>query len=185
MIINYQTVQIAKINYLSIDELSYLYMLCIEDDWELNIFPASIAKLKRFNLLTDDNEVTPAGVSIVSQVLETAPTKTSINYEEEFEKFWLAFPRDDEHHTFSRSRAIRINKAVAFTAFVNTLNNEKVTATILVEAVEKEITYRKTFKQENYLKYMKSPANWLRDKVYLDDFSNEITEEEGYGKQVY
>jgi hypothetical protein len=183
MNITKEIVQVCNTNYISIEELVYLYTLYIEENWDLNIYPASIYKLQRLNFISSEGVLSSTGENLLSQL--SLPTKSPSEVSR-FEEFWLAFPKDDEHHTFNKTRAIRTNKAVAQLEYDRVISDKKATQEQLIEAVTNEVTYRKSFRMENYLKYMKSPTNWLRDSVYLDKYELEDTvkDQEEYGKSI-
>jgi len=183
MIITKDIILLCNTNYITVEELIYLYTLYIEEDWRMNIYPASIFKLERLGFLKN-GILTSSGESLLADIPRPTPSAQS---KDRFEEFWLAFPRDDEHHTFPKTRAIRINKALTRLEFNNVIEANKATQEQLIDSVTKEVAYRKSFRTENYLRYMKSPPNWLRDSIYLDteNFSvEEGLEDVGYGKEV-
>ena len=151
----------------------------------MNIYPASIYKLQRLGFLNNDNELTASGESLLANQFNIPPTeKVAEVYM--FEEFWNAFPKDDEHHIFNKTRAIRANKALARLEYDKLINEGVASQIDLIEAVKREVKWRMSFKTENHLKFMKSPPNWLRDKMYLEEHEIDIKEKdiEDYGKNV-
>jgi len=180
MNITRKTIDDCNANMISVDELIYLYTKYIQEDWDMNLYPASISRLKRLGFL-DGEELSAMGENLVAEFVKT---ERKVEKPTRFEEFWLSFPKDDEHHTFSRTRAIRSNKALTKIEYEDTVV-KGITEDTLIEAVKKEVTWRKTFKMSNYLKYMKSPVNWLRDSVYLDSDNFDSAEiKDEYGKEL-
>jgi hypothetical protein len=186
MNINKEVIQLCKTNYIQVEELVYLYTLYIEEDWEMNIYPASIFKLQRLGFIDSTNKLTASGETLLANDFDIKPPK-GLEETYRFEEFWSNWPKDDEHHTFARTRAIRVNKALTKLEYDKVINESKATQEELINAVKKEVVWRMSFRMSNTLKYMKSPANWLKDSIYLDTdnyiLPNEVTQEE-YGKNV-
>lgn len=169
-------------NQISLDELIFLYTLFIEQDWDIRIYPASLAKFVRFGLLTKDHMLTEQGELLVSSLIQVEkPVQVT---SDRFEEFWEAFPKDDEHGMFPKTRAIRVNKLAAKKEYEKLLA-EKVSEDTLIDCLNTEVQWRKSFTNSNFLTYLKSPANWLSNKAYLDSENYILQEpEDRYGKDV-
>lgn len=186
MNITKEVITLCKTNYIQVEELVYLYTLYIEENWEMNIYPASIYKLQRLGFINNEGKLTASGETLLANDFDIKPNSATAELYR-FEEFWNAFPKDDEHHTFTKSRAIRVNKALTKLEYDKVINEEKATQQQLIDAANTEVKWRKSFRMSNFLTYMKSPANWLRDSIYLDVENYVIVNQdlpEEYGKNV-
>ncbi len=181
--ISKEIIEQCNINYMLLEELIFLYTLFIQEDWDIRIFPASLTKLKREGFISKDDELTEKGETFVNEVLKPTIVREE-KAEIDFESFWQAFPKDDEHGMFVKTRAIRVNKAAAEKEYRKTLA-EGITEEYLLKCLQLEVAWRKTFMSSNFLTYIKSPTNWLSSKAYLDIENYELDEpNDPYGKDV-
>jgi len=171
-----------KINFLDLTELAYMYKLFFNESWTLDIFPASIVKLKRLNILSDENTLTGNGESILFDCIDEEPTKVS-NDTDRFDQIWFVFPKDDEYGAFSSTRPIRYNKQETKRQYQIAL--EEYTHEQLLNALQCELQYRRSSGTENKLKYMKSSVNWFKTKEYLEFIDSKLeAPKEMYGKTI-
>lgn len=180
MIINEKVINNIKVNFLDLTELAYLYNLFFNKNWNIDIFPASIVKLKRLNILKDETTLTANGENILLDCIEEEKRETI--EAPNFDEIWLLFPKDDSNKSFQSTRLIRYNKPETRKQYEIAL--EEVSHERLMKALKAELSYRKDSGNENKLKYMKSSVNWFKTKAYEEflDTSDDI--EEKYGKQV-
>lgn len=183
MNISKELIEECKVNFIDLTELVFLYTQFIGEDWNLSIFPSSITKLQRMGLINKDSDLTESGELLVKKIVNPTIVKKEVAHN--FEEFWQAFPKDDEHSNFPKTRAIRVNKALAENEYKKLLANENITEEQLINALNLEVAWRKSFRASNFLTYLKSPANWLIHKAYLDSENYTLSDtDEGYGKEV-
>lgn len=183
MKITNKVVDNIKINFLDLTELAYMYKLFFNESWALDIFPASIVKLKRLNILADDNNLTGNGESILLDCLDEPIDKPSSNDIDRFDEIWFIFPKDDEYGAFSSTRPIRYNKQETKRQYQVAL--EEYTHEQLLNALQCELQYRRSSGTENKLKYMKSSVNWFKSKEYLEFIDSKLeAPKEMYGKTI-
>ena len=113
MKIDNTVIQNASANYLSLDELAFLYSSFFDLKWEVNVIPASILKLRRMGYIDETDKVTAGGEAVLFSCVQTnfEETKPIANIEDRFDEIWMLFPRDDGYRHFSKTRMIRWNKA--------------------------------------------------------------------------
>lgn len=145
------------------------------------MFPASFLKLKRFNILGEDGNLTVVGENTLFDCMDEE--KEAIPADDKFDEIWLAFPKDDEFKGFPRTRAIRTNKSAAKAEYHKALSKGH-THEGLLRALKEEIAYRSTSTKDNLFKFMRSPVNWFKLETYLDYEGEELTENLEYGKDI-
>ena len=181
MKITTKVIQGINSSRISLDELAYIYSLYFNENWEINIFPASIIKLQRLNILDSELGITAVGETVLFDCLDE--DKVVVPAEDKFDELWLLFPKDDEFKSFPRTRTIRTNKAQAKTEYYNTLA-KGYTHEQLVNALKNEVIYRSESTKENLFKYMRSPINWFKNESYLDFVDINIVKPDEYGKEI-
>lgn len=184
MKITNKTVELINAYFLTIDELVYLYTLFINEDWHINITPASIKKLQSLNLLQDTG-LTPTAQDLVvsATILAGDDVKTDNIDDEKFNEIWLTFPRDDGFQNFEKTRLIRYNKQMTKADYQVALR--EYTHEELLHALQAEIAFRSNSTKENMFKYMPASHNWFKRKCY-EPFINSTIEEKihEYGKEI-
>jgi hypothetical protein len=182
MKITKETINIANINFISVEELIFLHTRIIGEDWEIKISPNSISKLVRMGFLKDINTITPTGETVVGCCDTSVPI--AVTKSGNFEEFWKAYPQHDGHDKFLRSRLLRLNKLQTNIEY-NLVISSGVNPSSLLKALLSEIKFRSQPGPNNAFKYMKNSVNYLKTQAYMDymDFENEETRDE-YGKSV-
>ena len=181
MKITNKVIENAYANYLTIDELVFIYNKFFDLKWSAKITPASINKLIRLGLLDAEYNLTSDGETILFYCIEEESALVPKN--DRFEEIWVLFPRDDGFREFSKTRMIRWNKSEAKKQYEELLS--EVSHDELVKALNKELEYRSTHStKENLFKYMRGPVNWFKERTYLEFVDYEPEEKLDYGKQV-
>lgn len=167
MRIDKELIERCNKNEIMIDDFLILYNIYFNCNWELNVFPAKINRLKNLGLLESEEKVTYQGEVLIFDILpKNEPTNPPSEKIEKFEELWKLFPTNDGWGRFPSTRTIRTQKVLTKNFYIEALQDmphEK-----LMEALAKEVEFRKTSSSENKLKYMKSSYNWLKEKCYLD-----------------
>jgi len=161
MTISEKTLAVCKDNFISLEELVYLYSLMTSNGWEIDLSVAQHDKLKRLGYI-DGDYPTPYAESVVADAIALSTHKE--NYSSEFESFWRAFPRGTEE-----GRTLRTQKARAYALYSQALASGHAPQHLLSKL--KEDVDRKTSSKDG-LKYMRGIVNWLRLETY-----NEIDDE--------
>lgn len=185
MIITNKVIENATANYLSLDELAFLYSTFFNKSWEVNVTPASVLKLKRMKYINDDDSLTNAGEQVLFSCIEkeTEATNPPTEKSADFDAIWLMFPKDDGFRHFEKTRMIRWNKAETKKEYDIALT--KVTHEELVRALANEIAYRKqSSTKENFFKYMKSSINWFKTEHYNEFLDEQLNVEDIHGKEL-
>lgn len=167
--------------YLSIDEFAYMYSKIIEEDWDINLTPGSMNKLKRLNLLENET-LTDSAIDLLASCLELKFEKpVQEDKESKFEEFWKLYPRDDGNNQHSKTRQLRWNKPETKKLF---LECEK-SADELINALNNEINFRKAPSKENMFAYMCNSVNYFKKKAYETFLTfEEDNIDELYGKEI-
>lgn len=185
MKISTKVIENATANYLSLDELAFLYSAFFNYKWEVNIMPASLIKLKRLGYLDEKDELTLVGENVLFSCIEkeVEPTPISTTKNEKFDEIWMMFPKDDGYRHFEKSRIIRWNKAETKREYEEAL--KKVKHEDLVRALNNEVAYRKlSSTKENFFKYMKSSVNWFKTEQYNEFIDEQQNVEDSHGKEL-
>lgn len=105
------------------------------------------------------------------------------NLAEEFNEFWLVYPKDDAFRHFFRTRPLRWNKQETYTQYK--IARQKYSHHQLLGALHAEIQYRADGGNENLFKYMKGSVNWLKEEAFLNFLDEEkIEHKNAYGKDL-
>ena len=183
MNITEKLLQTIKTYFLDLAEIVYMYKTYFnEESWEISLFPSSVAKLKKLNILTDDLRLTANGEEILFECIEEIkPTTSDVS---KFDEIWLTFPKDDSNRQFMSTRVIRYNKPATKAEYEIAL--KKYTHEQLLAALKNELEYRRGNSTDNRLKYMKSSVNWFKTKAYEEyiDIEDNSNTEEAYGKKI-
>jgi hypothetical protein len=170
-------------NFISLDELAFLYSLEFNENWLINLSPASTNKLVRMGLIENDS-ITTYGSGVVYACLDEKEEVIKPVVENKFDEIWLKFPRDDSYRHFTTTRPIRWNKKetkIHYSKALETHTHEQ-----LLKALKNEIDYRAANStQENLFKYMKGSVNWFKDQSYLNFIEDEeIKLDNEFGKEI-
>lgn len=147
--------------------------------------------LMALELLTKNKSISKKGRKFLEEFWDKASiTNHKSGLNDKFEEFWKAFPRTDAHSTFVATRRdIRSSKTKAKNEFVRTVQEKGVSADNLIQAIKKDVDWRKSQSKfgENKLTYIKNPASWLKDELYvsfLEEGSDEssLNNKHTYGK---
>lgn len=187
MELNDEVIKKINENYMTLDELALLYSLMLNLNWDLNITPASVNKLKRLKFLDENSVLTPEGEQFLFECLPIKPTQKPEGKEVDlFEEFWTTYPKDDAIKNFQASRLLRWNKGETRRLYKEALTT--VSHSQLLQALKAEIAYRvKNSNVENKLKYMFGSVNWFKNKGYLEFLGEELVEDkeqQNYGKEL-
>lgn len=181
--INQKIIELLRPLYISIDELVYMYSKMIEEEWNVNIIPASIKKLQALNLILSNGNLSSHGERLVADCLGYIPITK--NEEDRFEEIWELFPRHDGYRNFDKTRLIRYNKQKTKDDYVIAL--QSYSHDKLANALKAEIKFRQDSSSENLFKYMTGSHNWFVRKCY-ETFMNTPVEEDikpdEYGKDI-
>lgn len=183
MRIDKDVVNIINTNFIDLNELAYLYMLFLQEEWDLAIAPASINKLKRMGLLENESSISVVGENIVIECLGERPEPTKHPELQEiqndlFEEFWKTYPSTDEFRHFPRTRQLRWNKQATKAEYIAALNRAK-SAYDILRGLQAEIAFRNASQTENMFKYMKSSVNWLKHNGWEEYDVTETTNQHG------
>lgn len=182
--INDKIVNAARDNYLTLDEIFYLYET-VTNNVVLDHVPATINKLVRLGFLKDSSTLTPFGEEFILDLMDEETVTPDTFDENSFNELWLLFPKDDKYRHFPLTRPIRYNKAETRKAYKEAL--KEVNHTQLIECLNKEIYYRRQSETENLFKYMKGSVNWLKEKayeMYLNEDHTFYKDDEQFGKDL-
>lgn len=179
-----EVLEAANNNYVSLDELVYLYTILFGlGDWPVNIAPVSLNKLQRLNLIAD-NVLTPGGEALVIECFGESSEEEKPKPSSDFDEIWLMFPRYAKFRHWDDNRPIRYNKELTRKKYEEALLD--LPHETLVSCLQKELRYRSTFStKENLFKYMKISYNWFGQQAYrefIDD--EEIIEKDDFGKEI-
>lgn len=183
MKLNENIIKICNTYFLSIDELVYMYTLFINENWDVNIIPASIKKLTNLNLISGD-KLTPAGEDLVIAALTEEGENKITPDKDRFDEIWEIYPRHDGFMNFDKTRVLRFNKAQTKQDYQEAL--QTYTHEQLLNALKAEIQFRSNPSSENLFKYMPASHNWFRRKCYETFMGAELehkTDNE-YGKEI-
>lgn len=182
--INDKVVDAARDNYLTLDEIFYLYET-VTNNVVLDHVPATINKLVRLGFLKDSSTLTPFGEEFILDLMDEEIVAPDTFDENSFNELWLLFPKDDKYRHFPLTRPIRYNKGETRKAYKEAL--KEVSHAQLVECLNKEIYYRRQSETENLFKYMKGSVNWLKEKayeMYLNEDHTFYKDDEQFGKDL-
>jgi len=186
MLITKKLIEETQANFISLDELAYLFDLYFNQEWNVSLIPASINKLRRMGLIDENEAITNTGEFVLFNCISEEQTNTKkVEQEDKFEEIWKTFPRDDSFRHFSATRTIRWNKKETKTHYKAAL--ELYTHEQLLQALKNELAYRTANStKENLFKYIKSSVNWFKDQAYLNfiDEEPETNLENEFGKEV-
>lgn len=182
MTITNKLIEAIGANYITLDELAFIYSLYFKQGWDINLMPVSINKLRRFGVITEDGELSPSGELLLFNCLSDQPSVVIESVDSKFEELWALFPRDDGYKNFPKTRMIRWNKKETRAQYEDALT--QCSHEVIMNALRNEIAFRQESSAENMFKYMKGSANWLRDRVYLNFVDYEQEEENQYGKGI-
>lgn len=184
MYINHHVINALSSNYLTADELIYLYNEYFKYGWDWEISPGSILKLKKTGFLDESGKVSVIGESLLLDLVTEVPIVPEVATEEQFEEIWSLYPRDDSFRQFPKTRTLRWNK-------VETLRQYKIARQTysheqLMFALKNEISDRNGSTIKNMFTYMKSSVNWFKDQAFLDYMTREVEPEEEHfhGKNI-
>lgn len=136
-------------------------------------------------ILNEKGEVTVAGESIIMLIVDIpVPEEAEEDVLAYFEVFWKLYPRDDAYNTFSKTRQLRWNKSETRKLFIE--YSKEYPQDILIEALSREINFRKSPSQENLFKYMCNSVNWFKKNAFetfldTDEETDQVNE---YGKEI-
>ena len=191
MLITKELVEKTQANFITLDELAYLFDSYFNQEWNMALIPASINKLRRMGLIDENGNITNTGEFILftcageMEAVSTGEKSAAVNTEDKFDEIWKTFPRDDAFRHFPATRTIRWNKKETKLYYKAAL--ESYTHEQLLNALKNEIAYRTTNStKENLFKYIKSSVNWFKDQSYLNfiDDDLETNLENEFGKEV-
>jgi hypothetical protein len=130
-----------------------------------SFFPIHIkTSLENKGYLSINNTLTSLATSYLNQIIDSAPvTNEDIKLEEDFNRFWQAFPSTDKVHHFPGTRSLKDNKQRCKSEF-NSLISQGYTAEEIITGIENQVATLKTQSiTENKLKYIKNSLRWLKD----------------------
>lgn len=136
-------------------------------------------------ILDSKGNITEAGESIIMLIVDIpAPEKTEEDVLTYFEVFWKLYPRDDAYNTFGKTRQLRWNKSETRKLFIE--YSKLYPEDRLIDALSKEIKFRKSPSQENLFKYMCNSVNWFKKNAFETflDAEEETDEINEYGKEI-
>lgn len=184
MKINRDVIETIKASFITLDELAHMYNIYTDSNWDLNVYPASINKLLRLNMIDSKGQLTNIGENVLMECFaEDAPPKIEAT-EDFFSDFWKLFPRDDGWGNFNRTRQLRWNKVETKSEYDLALKNYSHEE--IMDALKREIKYRSIPSRDNMFSFMCNSVNWFKKKAFeafIDGEDNENVED-SYGKKV-
>lgn len=134
--------------------------------------------LIRKELITEDGSLTTIGKDLLNFVsTETDGTKfikkSSSEFDEDFERFWKAFPTTDtfEHKSvkFVGSRTLRVNKEECRKRFISIVQKGVYTSKQIIDALNYDVLRKKDESvrlRVNQLKYMQNCLTYLNQESF-------------------
>lgn len=182
MRINKETVLQANKNFLSVEELVYIYTVFINEDWEMKLAPAAVNRLVRMGLLKDPKTITPEGEEVLAACSEQEVV--TVEKTDKFEEFWSLYPKSDGFDRWPATRILRYSKPKTKEAYHNTIASG-ITHERLMKALKREIGFRSRPSSSNEFKYMNNSVNYLKTQAYMNyDEDDEIEETLEHGKEI-
>lgn len=84
MVINKELIKLCADNFISLEELVYLYTVFLNEDWEVQLSVHSLTKLRRMGLVTEI-DLTEAGLFLIASATAGAEHRPAVV--EKFEEF--------------------------------------------------------------------------------------------------
>lgn len=173
MIITKAVIDKAREQFITLDELAYLYSRACALDWNVDINATSLHKLSALDLLVN-GELTENGALLLNSVFPDIDMVE--DYTPDFEEFWKAYPQTTEDGRF-----LRKSKKDAFLAYRTAIKKGFRPGDIL-KALRKELAM-KVISAEG-LKYMKNIVNYLNTEHFTTLMEDDV-ETQRYGKKIF
>jgi len=167
MVINKEVIKLCADNYISLEELVYLYTVFLNEDWEVQLSVASLTKIKRLGLI-DDVDLTEAGLFLIASATSGAEHRPAVV--ERFEEFWTSYPTDDAVLGHQLSRKIKGSKQTAKKAYEAAVQMGA-TEESIIKGLKNQLDFLLSLPNRytvNPLKFFKAPKRWLEEKEWED-----------------
>ena len=173
MFLTKEIVTKCRENFLSLEELIYLYGLVTDHEYDLDISTSVVNKLRRQGYL-NNAQITQEGAEVVALIVGTS-SKIDKEYSKEFEQFWKAFPANDALGG-KLTRKLKGNKPLTYTRYKQALARGYSSGEIYTGLINHiEFLNSTISSMKNPFTYMKACHNWLDSNEFLEYHQMEET----------
>ncbi len=155
MLVTKEVIDTIRKQFITLDELAYIYAIATGQQWDLDINVSSIHKLSTLDLLVG-GEITENGALLLASIYPEVEVKTG--YTPEFEEFWRTYPTTTE-----TGRFLKRSKKDGFLAYQSAIKKGFLPGDIL-RALKKELAMKVVAPEG--LKYMKNLVNYLNSEQF-------------------
>lgn len=174
MVINKELIKLCADNFISLEELVYLYTVFLNEDWEVQLSVHSLTKLRRMGLVTEV-DLTEAGLFLIASATAGAEHRPAVV--EKFEEFWTLYPSSDAVLGHPLLRKIKGSKQAAKKAYEAAVQLGAAEDNI-IKGLKNQLDFLLSLPNRytvNPLKFFKAPKRWLEEKEWEDFLDKEQT----------
>lgn len=175
MYLDKEVIKKCNENFVTLEEMVYLYSKVTDSDYGVELTIPSLSKLQRQGYLSGA-QMTQQGAELVSYVFGTNPVVDK-EYSKEFEAFWKLYPANDGIGGVV-TKKLKGSKVLSYTRYKQALargySDEEIYQGLVnhIAFLNSTLTTRK-----NPFTYMKACHNWLDSNEFLEYHEVEETKQ--------